>query len=224
MDNGLMSVAEMKEHEWVVSWSGGKDSTATIILMHENEIPIKRIIYVRMMFDDELPATLPTMTKFVDRAKITLEEWGYEVEIAKSVNTAVEIAEKRYIKSKFSGRNGKQYGISAFCRGSCWFTKTKIKTIKSLQREIDEYEMIGYASDETSRTHRLGGKKQSVMVALGINEEETFGICRAYDLLSPLYDTWIGRDGCFFCPNAAKRERERDSARNTRSLYRESTA
>lgn len=27
-----MSIEEMRLHEWVVSWSGGKDSTATIIL------------------------------------------------------------------------------------------------------------------------------------------------------------------------------------------------
>lgn len=39
-----MTLEEMKQHEWDVSWSGGKDSTATIILMHENNIPIKKII------------------------------------------------------------------------------------------------------------------------------------------------------------------------------------
>ena len=27
-------------------------------------------------------------------------------------------------------------------------------------------------------------------------------------MLSPLYDKGIGRDGCFFCPNAGKKERE----------------
>ena len=46
------------------------------------------------------------------------------------------------------------------------------------------------------------------MVALGIKEKQAFEICRKYDMLSPLYDTGVGRDGCFFCPNAGKKERE----------------
>lgn len=58
----LMTVDEMKGHEWSVSWSGGKDSTATIILMQEYGVPIKNITYVRMMYDDKTPATLPGQT------------------------------------------------------------------------------------------------------------------------------------------------------------------
>lgn len=46
------------------------------------------------------------------------------------------------------------------------------------------------------------------MATLGVTEKETFEICRKYNLLSPLYNTGIGRDGCFFCPNAATKERE----------------
>lgn len=50
----MMSIDEMREHERYVSWSGGKDSTATVIKMHEYKIPIKEIVYVRMMYDDTL--------------------------------------------------------------------------------------------------------------------------------------------------------------------------
>ena len=45
------------------------------------------------------------------------------------------------------------------------------------------------------------------MVALGIEEKQAFDICRKYDMLSPLYETGVGRDGCFFCPNAGALER-----------------
>ena len=86
----LMTIDEMRQHKWRVSWSGGKDSTATIILMHENDVPIDRIVYVRMMFDDELPATLPVMTDFVDKTIDRLKEWGYEVEVVKSKNLHTE--------------------------------------------------------------------------------------------------------------------------------------
>ena len=36
-----MNIEEMKQHEWCISWSGGKDSTATVILSHEYGITIK---------------------------------------------------------------------------------------------------------------------------------------------------------------------------------------
>lgn len=204
-----MTINEMKKHEWVVSWSGGKDSTATIILMHEFGIPIKEIIYVRMMYDDTLPATLPVMTNFVDNAKKVFERWGYKVRIIKSRKTAKDIINKVYFRSKYPEKNGSKYGITAFTRNACRFTSVKQETIEScININSNKYSMIGYASDEIERIHRLGGNKQSIMVELNIKEQDTFNICKHYNLLSPLYDLGIKRDGCWFCPNAKKYERE----------------
>lgn len=203
-----MPLDEMRQHSWVVSWSGGKDSTATILLMHEQGIPIKQIIYVRMMFDDKLPATLPIMTEFVDRAAGVFTSWGYDVRIVKAEKTALELAEQIYEKSKYEKKNGKPYGMTAFCRRACRLQGVKQRTIEHQIHIENEYQMIGYAADETERLVRLSDKKQSIMAALGIKEQEAFKICDEAGLLSPLYKTGIGRDGCFFCPNAAKRERE----------------
>lgn len=205
--DGLMTIDEMRQHEWVVSWSGGKDSTATIILMHENNVPIKKIVYVRMMWDDEIPATLPVMTDFVDHAAEVFRGWGYEVQIVKSYRTAKSLTEATCKRSKHPERIGKRYGIGAFSRGRCKFTSVKTSTVKKLQ-EPGAFAMIGYAVDEERRWKKtLGGGNQSIMVALNIIEEGTFSICKQYDLLSPLYELGIRRDGCFFCPNAARLER-----------------
>lgn len=203
----MMQLKEMKTHEWLVSWSGGKDSTATILLMREYGVPIKKIIHVRMMWDETIPATLPVMTEFVDKAVEVFREWGYVVEIVPSIKTAKQLAEARYFKSKYPERNGKPYGITAFSRKACKFTDVKQATIKK-SAEKGRWEMIGYAADEAKRLHNLGGRSQSIMVALGVTEKEAFDICRKYGLLSPLYDLGITRDGCFFCPNASRRERE----------------
>ena len=196
----------MKEHEWSISWSGGKDSTATVILCHEYGIPIKEIIYVRMMYDEELPATLPVMTDFVDNAIKVFEGWGYKVRVVKSIKSVKELINAKYKRSKYGYKNGKPYGVTAFARGFCIFTNVKMNTIKSLLNS--DYEMIGYASDEVDRLHRLTDKKCSIMAELGVNEKDAFEICRKYNLLSPLYDLDIKRDGCWFCPNACKKERE----------------
>ena len=155
-DYYIMSIPEMRKHEWIVSWSGGKDSTATILLMHQFKVPIKKIIYVRMMWDDELPATLPIMTTFVDKAKVCFENMGYEVEVIKSIKTAKAIAENTYKKSIYPQRNGKQYGITSFMRGMCMFTGVKQKTIHAATANSEnEYHMIGIAYDEKERYHNL---------------------------------------------------------------------
>ena len=127
-----MNIEEMRKHEWNISWSGGKDSTATVILCHEYGIPIKEILYVRMMYDEELPATLPIMTDFVDNAIKVFESWGYKVKVVKGLKTAKQLAEGRYKRSKYEDRNEKLYGITAFLRGFCKFTDAKQKTIKNL--------------------------------------------------------------------------------------------
>lgn len=199
-----MNIEEMKNHEWSISWSGGKDSTATVILCHEYGIPIKEIIYVRMMYDDTLPATLPVMTDFVDNAIKVFEGWGYNVKVVKSIKTAEQIVNTVYKRSKYPERNGKRYGISNFGRGFCKFTGIKQNTIKSVNS--GEYEMIGYACDEIARLYRLVDNQSSIMAELGVTEQDAFDICRKYSLLSPLYDLGIKRDGCWFCPNAANLE------------------
>lgn len=203
-----MTIDEMKQHQWSVSWSGGKDSTATIILMHEHKIPIKEIIYVRMMWDENTPATLPIMTEFVDHATSVFRSWGYKVSIIPSIKTAKSLAQRVYKRSLNPSKNGKKYGISAFCRGSCSFNGIKVATIKSIKQS--EFEMIGYASDETERINRLTGSKCSILVALGITENQAMQICNDYHLLSPLYlEGKTVRDGCWFCPNCKKMEREK---------------
>lgn len=204
----LMTIEEMKEHKWHISWSGGKDSTATIILCHELGVPVENITYIRMMYDETTPATLPIMTDFVDHAAETFRAWGYNVRMVKSLQTAKEVAEHPIKRAKDPERIGKPNGAINFLRGGCGFTRVKINTIKKLLPHDDVYEMVGYAADETARLHRLGGKYQSVLVATQVNEADTFAICNKYGLLSPLYGRGIGRDGCWFCPNCNKRERE----------------
>ena len=200
-----MSIEEMRQYEWSIGWSGGKDSTATIILCHEYNIPIKEIVYVRMMYDDQTPATLPIMTDFVDKAKCIFEDWGYDVRIIPSVKTASELANAKFKRSKYPERNGKPYGAMAFMRGMCKLTDVKQKTLTNVM--LSDYQMIGYGADEITRLNTLSDTKQSIMVTLGIEEKDAFEICKRYDLLSPLYELGTTRDGCWFCPNAKVKER-----------------
>ncbi|MBR2402171.1 MAG: phosphoadenosine phosphosulfate reductase, partial [Lachnospiraceae bacterium] len=72
----------MKKH--IILWSGGKDSTATIILCHIHQIPIDEIIFTEVMYDKRrnISGELPEHIHFIKKvAKPLFEEWGYKVTI-----------------------------------------------------------------------------------------------------------------------------------------------
>lgn len=185
-----------------ISWSGGKDSTATIILAHELKIPIDEIIYCRVMYNEYIPADLPIMTKFIDDSIKTFMEWGYKVRIVSPKKTAIDLAYTKYKRSKHVERNGKYYGATAFSRGHCIMSGLKIQAL----RKDGKGSLIGIATDEQERLKRIRNPDRSIIAEQGLTEKDCFTLCRENNLLSPLYDTpGLTRGGCFFCPNVNNR-------------------
>ena len=206
-DTECTSIEELKRHKWVIPWSGGKDSTATVYLCHQYNIPIEKIVYVRMMWDEEQPATLPIMTEFVDKQAEKFREWGYVVEITESVEKASNLSKHVYKNSKYAERNGKYAGITYFGRGMCKFVEVKEKTVSYVTGK-DSYRLIGYTYDEKDRVLRCSKKKSSILKILKLTQKDSMSICETNDALSPLYGLGIPRDGCWFCPNIKKEERK----------------
>ena len=75
----------------IQSWSGGKDSTASIVLenLHRDElkIPPSKVVMAELMFDIErgISGEYPDHIEWVyTYAKPLLESWGHEVEIVRS--------------------------------------------------------------------------------------------------------------------------------------------
>ncbi len=69
---------------YLYSWSGGKDSTAAIILSHIHNLPPSTVIFSEVMFDKKrgISGELPEHIDFIkNRAIPVFEEWGYTVEI-----------------------------------------------------------------------------------------------------------------------------------------------
>lgn len=219
----IMTLEQLREHEWVVPWSGGKDSTATILLMVKYNIPIKKIFNVRMMYDETTPAVIPLMTDFVDyAAKVFHDNYGLDVDIVKSIHTAKEEVTRIYKKSKYPGFVGKPYGFISMTRGMCSFQQEKPKTQDKVLGKND-FVMIGYGCDELRRfshyeetetglkfvSDKLDSHHQSLLMTLGWTEKMAYDLCKSEGLLSPHYEEGITRDGCWFCPNSTKTEIER---------------
>src|SRR5699024_9719767 len=77
--------------KYIASWSGGKDSTASIILAHEHNEPLDLIIFSEVMFDEEISGELPEHIDFIKNKAIPVfESWGYEVKILHSDKTYMD--------------------------------------------------------------------------------------------------------------------------------------
>ena len=55
----------MQEKKCIATWSGGKDSTASIILAHEHNEPLDLIIFSEVMFDKGISGELPEHIDFI---------------------------------------------------------------------------------------------------------------------------------------------------------------
>lgn len=140
------------------SWSGGKDSTASIILDHIHGLPPSKIIFSEVMFDRkrEISGELPEHIGFIrSKAKPLFESWGYEVEIVRAEKDYLDLFYHVTQKSKIPERNGKYSGW--LIGGKCAANRDlKVAPVRNYFRKLDltgtDYtQYIGIAIDEPER-------------------------------------------------------------------------
>lgn len=189
--------------KYIASWSGGKDSTATIILAHERHEPLDLIIFSEVMFDKNISGELPEHIDFIKNKAIPVfKSLGYEVKILHAKLNYMDI----FMREPTRGRNfdsGKRTGFPM--SGKCQINKSvKILPIKNFLNTIEEEftQYIGIAKDEPARMERIVNSmnKVSLLEKYGYTEQMAFDLCKKYDLLSPIYE-FTNRGGCWFCPN-----------------------
>ena len=99
---------------YLYSWSGGKDSTAAIILSHIHNLPPSTVIFSEVMFDKKrgISGELPEHIDFIkNRAIPVFEEWGYTVEILHATKDYLDCFHQIITKSKNPLRNGRKSGF-----------------------------------------------------------------------------------------------------------------
>lgn len=189
--------------KYIASWSGGKDSTTSIILAHENHEPLDLIIFSEVMFDKNISGELPEHIDFIKNKCIPLfENWGYETKILHADLTYMDIFLRQPTR-------GKRFGtgmITGFpMSGKCQINKSvKVLPIKRFLKGFEEEftQYIGIAVDEPIRLGRIAEStnKISLLQKYEYTEQMAFDLCKKYVLLSPIYD-FTHRGGCWFCPN-----------------------
>lgn len=195
--------------EYIASFSGGKDSAASIILAHEHGEPLDSIIFSEVMFDTETSGELPEHIDFIKNKCIPLfEQWGYETKILHSGKTYMDcfnhVVEK---PRKHQSNKGKKKGFVMV--GHCDVQRDcKLAPINFFFENYEEFtQYIGIAADEPTRLDRIvkTENKISLLGKYGYTEQMAFELCKKYDLLSPIY-SYAKRGGCWFCPNAKEAE------------------
>lgn len=94
--------------EHILSLSYGKDSIACLGAIEQLGWPLNRIIHAEVWATDTIPADLPPMAKFKEKAdKIIKERWGIEVEHVCAMQDGEKITyEKVFYRRRKSSRNG----------------------------------------------------------------------------------------------------------------------
>lgn len=194
--------------EYIASFSGGKDSAATVILAHENNEPLDEIIFSEVMYSETISGELPEHIEFIKNVAFPLfNSWGYKTKILRAQKTYLDLFYHIVERSKYPERIGKKAGFPM--AGKCAVNRDcKVKAIRDYIAQKDSTELIQYigiAIDEPKRLERLGEGKVSLLAKYKYTEEMAKQKAEEYGLLSPCYG-YSTRGGCWFCPNASMQE------------------
>lgn len=194
-----------KQLKRYISWSGGKDSSASIIVCHEKGIKIDGVIFAEVMFDKKrgISGENPEHIEWIYNTAIPIieKDFGYPVTVLRADRDYLDLFYRKVQNSKIPERNSKYSGYAI--GGMCKVNLLKVSPIKKWNKSVGIHEeIIGIASDEFERYKNIKENKRSVLIEYGITEKMTYDICEKYNLLSPIYKT-ESRGGCWFCPNSS---------------------
>lgn len=184
----------------IVSFSGGKDSTAMLLMMLERGCPVDDVIYSEIWFDDNTRADLPEMEEYIAKVENHI---GRKITRLRAEKTYVDIFYRLRRKGKHIGDiTGWAMFHHRWCNSELKMAPIR-KYFHSLQESYISY--IGIAADEPKRLARLGNNVRAPLAEWGITECECRNYLAKRKLLNPLYE---GRKrlGCFFCPCAGIRD------------------
>lgn len=187
--------------EHILSLSYGKDSMACLGAIEKLGWPLDRIIHVDVWATDTIPADLPEMMKFKEKAdRIIKERYGITVEhICAKRNGKKQTFEKMFYSKRLSSKHEhkihERYGWP-YRKGSWCNDRLKVQPLKLIERGCISY--IGIAADEPERIARLSDGRISPLVAAGWTESDCTKWCKENGQLSPIYEE-AERGGCWFC-------------------------
>ena len=185
----------MSEPLHIVSWSGGKDSTAMLVRMLELKMPVDRIVFAETFYE------FKAMYAFHKTFAGWMGKYYPEIEV-KTVSTETTWDKWFHGKVTRGKMKGKTRGwpLSYF---PCWWSREA--KFKPLDKECDgSIRYIGYAADETRRLAGISMSNadsgyKSPLGEWGWTEKDCLDYLESKDLAVQLHRDF-NRTGCFHCP------------------------
>lgn len=189
---------------YIASCSFGKDSLGTILLAQKYGEPLDEAVYCEVMFDQNISGEVPEHRDFIYGKGIpALERMGVKVTALRSEKTYLDLFTGRITRGSKKGML-RSFPVCGRCavQRDC-----KLKPIRRYQKSLphDTIQYIGIAQDEQERLLRLGRNQVSLLEKYNCTERDARELCEKAGLLSPVYAI-TDRGGCWFCPNAKRRE------------------
>lgn len=182
---------------YILSLSYGKDSIATLEVIHRLGLPLDEVVHIEVMATKDISANLPEMDAFKKKVdRVIKERYGYEVK-----HISGKPFEEYFYKVKVRGKyKGKIYGfpISTVKGGWCMKYLKKVPFEEFMEDNKDNVTYLGIAIDERDREQKES-RYAYPLIEAGWTEAMAYDWCKANDLLAPTYEH-SKRDGCWFCP------------------------
>jgi 3'-phosphoadenosine 5'-phosphosulfate sulfotransferase (PAPS reductase)/FAD synthetase len=175
----------------IVSFSGGKDSTALLLMMLDRNMPIDHVVYVDTTKDfPQMYQHIDKVADYIKPLNITRLSFNFDYFLGDYVKT----------KGKHKGKKG--YGWPDF--RNRWCTRLKLDLISNFAKAISTdshctvIQYVGIAFDEKHRA-----KKKNItypLVDWGITESQALSYCYNKGFTwGGLYEKF-SRLSCYCCP------------------------
>lgn len=183
----------------IVSYSGGKDSTAMLLRMIEEGMPIDEIVFIDIKATKDLGAEFPYMYEYLEKVEAYVKEHR-GIGITRVGHHNGMTFEDYFYKVVSRGKNeGKMYGwpytLGAWCN-----SRLKIAPIdKYFNSQGEHIRYVGIALDEPKRLKGLADNVRTPLVDWKMTEADCLQYLKDRGFHNKLYDEFA-RLGCWFCP------------------------
>lgn len=169
----------------IVSFSGGKDSTAMLILMEREGIPIDKIVFYDTMWE------FPAMYSHIEKVQ---ERFGH-IDIITPGRPPMFLMSDKTVNNKSLGKQRAGYGFPTALRR--WCTQEKKSALGKYSKKMNGTYFIGIAADEY---RPLDPSKRYPLIDFHITEKQALKMCidEGFDF-GGLYN-YFDRVSCWCCP------------------------
>lgn len=192
----LLGVKVKQKKRYMVSFSGGKDSTAMLFMLLERGYPITDVVFADTKYE------FPEMYIHIENVRKILERDYSNIRFT-ILRTEKKLEDLIYGKYTRGYNKGEIRGLPKVVAHCGWSRDSKYIPLNKFMDGHIRY--IAIAADEPKRYKPNNIKKgyRYPLYEWGITEDQCLQYLKAHKLLSPIH-LMFKRTGCWWCPKQSK--------------------